>query len=394
MTGRYAKWTKLQLINRIKELESQTTVPLKDFSSRGDNRPIDFNKYGQRHVAFKVAYIGWNYSGVAISHMEDNSVESYLLSALIKTSFIKDKDYAKLTRCGRTDKGVNAFGQVISCHLRSKFTKEELLMDNFESEDKKEYDYCRIINKVLPNDIRILGWSFVPEEFNARFDCMYRKYKYFFPCNDLDVGSMALAANYFEGTHDFRNFCKVTPETLDQNYNRTVLEAKIVKSSESPHSLKSNSIAGFYEFHVKGHAFLYHQVRCMIAVLFLVGRGLEKPEIVKQLLDTDTFPVKPTYELAAGENLVLYEAGYENLIFTPVDPSFTFTEWFYKIEKSLVDVVVLSQMLSDAVSSDFCKEIYEKQSGPLLSKGCATGKLAIYTKKSKPTDLINILFEL
>jgi tRNA U38,U39,U40 pseudouridine synthase TruA len=39
------------------------------------------------------------------------------------------------------------------------------------------------------------------------------------------------------------------------------------------------------EFVVTGEAFLYHQVRCMIAVLFLVGRGLERPEIVSDLLD-------------------------------------------------------------------------------------------------------------
>ena len=39
------------------------------------------------------------------------------------------------------------------------------------------------------------------------------------------------------------------------------------------------------EFVVTGEAFLYHQVRCMMAVLFLVGQGLEPPEIVKDLFD-------------------------------------------------------------------------------------------------------------
>ncbi len=48
-----------------------------------------------------------------------------------------------------------------------------------------------------------------------------------------------------------------------------------------------------YVLTVGGNAFLYHQVRCMCAVLFLVGRGLEKPEIVTQLLDLKVYPKKP-----------------------------------------------------------------------------------------------------
>lgn len=30
---------------------------------------------------------------------------------------------------------------------------------------------------------------------------------------------------------------------------------------------------------IRGSAFLWHQVRCMVAVLFLVGRGLESPDV-------------------------------------------------------------------------------------------------------------------
>ena len=32
-------------------------------------------------------------------------------------------------------------------------------------------------------------------------------------------------------------------------------------------------------FTVCGQAFLWHQIRCMIAVLILIGLGLEKPEV-------------------------------------------------------------------------------------------------------------------
>jgi tRNA U38,U39,U40 pseudouridine synthase TruA len=30
---------------------------------------------------------------------------------------------------------------------------------------------------------------------------------------------------------------------------------------------------------VKGMAFLWHQVRCMVAILFLIGENLEEPEV-------------------------------------------------------------------------------------------------------------------
>ena len=36
------------------------------------------------------------------------------------------------------------------------------------------------INKCLPDDIRILAYADVPEDFDARFSCIFREYKYFF----------------------------------------------------------------------------------------------------------------------------------------------------------------------------------------------------------------------
>ena len=32
-----------------------------------------------------------------------------------------------------------------------------------------EIDYVRVMNRVLPNDIRVLGWCTVPVGFSARF---------------------------------------------------------------------------------------------------------------------------------------------------------------------------------------------------------------------------------
>jgi tRNA pseudouridine38/39 synthase len=55
------------------------------------------------------------------------------------------------------------------------------------------------------------------------------------------------------------------------------------------------------------------QVRCIVAVLLMVGRGLEKPEVVQQLLDVGANPCKPQYNMAAEEPLLLYDCEFEGL---------------------------------------------------------------------------------
>lgn len=41
------------------------------------------------------------------------------------------------------------------------------------------------------------------------------------------------------------------------------------------------------------------QVRCMAAVLLMVGRQLEEPEVVQQMLDIQQTPCKPQYNYAS-----------------------------------------------------------------------------------------------
>lgn len=47
------------------------------------------------------------------------------------------------------------------------------------------------------------------------------------------------------------------------------------------------------------------QVRCMVAILILVGQGHETPDIVKRMLDVDHFGNKPQYNLADEVSLAL-----------------------------------------------------------------------------------------
>lgn len=51
------------------------------------------------------------------------------------------------------------------------------------------------------------------------------------------------------------------------------------------------------------------QVRCMAAVLLMVGRGLEQPSVVQRMLDIETTRQKPQYNMAAEVWLFSPESG-------------------------------------------------------------------------------------
>jgi tRNA pseudouridine38/39 synthase len=205
-----------------------------------------------------------------------------------------------------------------------------------------------VLNRLLPPDIRVLAWApTLPEGFSARFSCWERQYRYFFtqpaftplPASLnpegkkgkegwLDIDAMRQAAKLFEGVHDFRNFCKVDGAKQITNFKRRVFEADVVEVEDTGSALPYLSQADFkpeglkeggtypkvYYFHVRGSAFLWHQIRHMVAILFLVGQGLEKPSVVTDLLDVDKHPRKPNYTMAEEVPLVLWDC-----IFPKVD---------------------------------------------------------------------------
>ena len=116
---------------------------------------------------------------------------------------IKSESECRYSKCGRTDKGVSALGNVFALwvwNLTKKGSKPK--------EDNTIEPYCSVLNRNLPPDIWILGYAEVPEYFDARFSCIYREYKYFFDPKGLNLSQMKIAASKLIGTHDFWNFCK------------------------------------------------------------------------------------------------------------------------------------------------------------------------------------------
>lgn len=198
-----------------------------------------------------------------------------------------------------------------------------------------ELRYVSMLNSVLPRSIRVLAWSPVDDAFDARFSCTFRHYKYFFspryppfpflsppngPDASLDLESMREAAAKLVGDHDFRNFCKLDPSKQVDNYTRRITEATIsaIDSYGNPPPVSSSSPLCVLD--LKGTGFLYHQVRHIMAILFLVGAKLEPVSIVDTLLEAQKIDRKPVYEMADGLPLVLWDCGYpENAVDWRID---------------------------------------------------------------------------
>ena len=87
------------------------------------------------------------------------------------------------------------------------------------------------------------------------------------------------------GLHDFQNFCKKDEslKKLDlidndegEQYFRRMYQFKIVKVNSN---IDDPSL-DVYMAVIKGSAFLWHQVRYMMAVLFMIGKKIEQPNVI------------------------------------------------------------------------------------------------------------------
>jgi tRNA pseudouridine38/39 synthase len=426
MAGGYEAWTQEQLIARIHELEQQTgqnkssaaKAPETDTAAipnasinpqettpasipfrkppKAPPKAFDASKYSTRLIALKFAYLGQKYNG--FEHHKNNStplptIEEEMWKALVKTRLINpipttgnttdynradrktfvtwdregadvNWDGCEYSKCGRTDRGVSAFGQVIGVRVRSskplpkrpvddtgsqEETKEgEEASNQLDSESETptkqfneltdELPYIQLLNRVLPPDIRVYAWCpNPPEDFSARFSCKERRYKYFFtnPCfapvpgsagmystgdsttmreGQLDIEAMQKACKSLMGLHDFRNMCKIDASKQLTNFKRRIFYAGIEEVSPlsvpvylSHQAISSGDQPKTYAFVLHGSAFLWHQVRSIVAILFLIGQRLESPDLVPQLLDIETNPTRPKYEMASDAPLVLWD---------------------------------------------------------------------------------------
>ena len=233
------------------------------------------------------AYSGWQYQDNAVGIQQKvEEVLAYLEGASVR-----------VFGSSRTDAGVHAKGFVAHFHLTKPIPPKNLV---------------RAMNSRLSEDIRVLKAAYAKESFDARLSATGKEYRYqlyqgeIMPphlvpywtyCHrPLDLEAMRRGAGFFVGRHDFVAFAANPHRELETTV-RTVQSFEVRKAGPR------------YTFVVRGDGFLYKQVRSMVGFLLAVGKGHERPEAVKELLDAAQ-PRTARVETAPSRGLFLWKVFY------------------------------------------------------------------------------------
>ena len=254
----------VQQLRNIIAKKANSSLPSAKIKQK--ERKFDFSKYKRRHILLQVSYFGWNYLGFVTQDDAGKTIESEMFAALLQTKLVEDRAGCNYHRCGRTDRGVSGTGQVVSIDVRTNlvtgegvFTQEGYTGGE-DGNDKDEIDFCSVLNRNLPEDIRVISWSPAPRpDFSARFDCDSRSYKYYFPRGNLDVERIELAGQKLLGVHDFRNLCKMDVNNGVVTFIRRIDSVNVVVVQKEREEDSSYDMCCLV---IKSKAFLWHQIRC------------------------------------------------------------------------------------------------------------------------------------
>jgi tRNA pseudouridine38-40 synthase len=171
--------------------------------------PTLYPESGFCRLRLDIAYDGTNFFGWAIQP-DLRTVQVAIESALSTITQSKSETIV----AGRTDAGVHATGQVVHVDI------PQTILDSLSLQD---LGYK--LNRMLDEDVRIMGISIAPPAFHARFSALRRAYSYrIIDANktippltrlntsgwyrQLDVDVMNQASALLLGQHDFAAFCK------------------------------------------------------------------------------------------------------------------------------------------------------------------------------------------
>jgi tRNA pseudouridine38-40 synthase len=224
-------------------------------------------------IALKLAYLGDCYYGFQ-RQPDLVTVDSEVRKALKQIGVINgDFCYA-----GRTDRGVSALGQVI---------------DFWIDEQDAYLARPRCVNGRLPRDIWAWAWAVAPIGFSARWNALWREYRYLLWHEGLDVELMRCAAEKMLGSHDFRNFSSSKEGTIKEIQ-------KLEISQEN----------GLVTFDIRADGFLWNMVRKIVRSLEMIGSGEKDQNWIEELLNPELNYGAPT---APAEGLILMDVGYNGL---------------------------------------------------------------------------------
>ncbi|XP_050449108.1 pseudouridylate synthase 1 homolog isoform X1 [Cataglyphis hispanica] len=338
------RWLKIQLENTCHRIMSTTvdSIIQPDINTmHGEKRPMldDGNeieakiqktetetvqRIKRKNHAILLGYLGKDYYGMQ-RNPGMKTIEEDLITALLKADLITAEHFENMRlisfqRAARTDKGVSAIRQIVSLKLPEKPDKT-------------------VINKFLPDVIRVFGIKRVTKGFNSKNQCDARTYRYIIPTfafaledptllkvgeevnEDERIKQLSTIAGkpyidyrlspeslnrlnsilkLMEGTHNFHNFTsKVKP--LDPRAQRYIIKF---------HCVDTFTLNGmeFAILEIKGQSFMLHQIRKMVAVVIAVARNIISEETINEAFKTMD---KLEIPIAPGLGLCLCHVHYD-----------------------------------------------------------------------------------
>lgn len=230
----------------------------------------------------------------------------------------------------------------------------------------------------------MLAWSPLDAvSFSARHDCHGRQYCYYFPKGNLDIDLMKTAAKQFCGLHDFRNFSKLNVSSC-KTYVRRIDTFEIFPCNSGDTSQP------YHLFYAKitGSGFVYHQVRSMMAILFLIGWKKETEEVIPKLLNVQLVLSKPCYGLANGHSLVLHDSLFQTEQLKWQTSSDTFAKLIIHCQSFWSEIALKAQVVQELIQflkSDDTIEITHSASDFMLKTTANTCE-----KLSQELDVMRI----
>lgn len=238
-------------------------------------------------IKITISYDGTSFSGSQIQP-DRVTIQSKIQEVLLTLNI-----HTTLEFSGRTDKGVHAFRQVVSC-----------IVPSFWQDLKKLKD---TLNRQLPKSIFIRSIIKVEDDFHARFSAKKREYRYLIsvkkltPFNSnylsyydtINIAKINEALAVFKGVHDFEYFSKKGSDPLS-----TIREI---------YDIKFYKYKNIYVFKFQANSYLRSQIRMMVDFIMKISsQELNLEDLKKQLKKQDLV----SWTLASENGLYLSKINY------------------------------------------------------------------------------------
>ncbi len=256
-----------------------------------------------RRARLRVSYHGAHFHGFARNDGVE-TVEGRLEDAISTIT----QTTVSISTAGRTDAGVHARGQVVSCDV---------------PHDTDLAALVRSVNGLCGPHIAVSGAGWVGNDFDARRSATWRRYRYtvwnspdpdpllldraWHVWRPMSLPLMNLACDAIIGEHDFSAFCRrpdVPEGGTEASMNRYVFDATWRQQGE-----------GLLEFEIRANAFCHQMVRSLVGFLVDVGLAKRPPSDTRAVMLAKNR--NHGSQVAPAHGLVLWDVGYDGVRIHP-----------------------------------------------------------------------------